>query len=295
VDRAELELQLEVWKDLAISKQMLIGAAAEALKIKSDCSMAEIKDAFEKATKRATEADTNITKAEDDAASAIAAMQIKVKESDIAHNKAMEASDKSHEERLVAEHRVNAGREANSDSLKKAKAEIADKDKALKQIKKILHDSPENVVKKLKALKKEKMDEANLRKKAEDDARKQKKEKQKAEQDFKDLESSLEQSAKLVEQIRELKTFSETQYDQLKDLVDDKKSLEKVPALDEELLEAVESLSSKNDKKSDGDSDKGSKDKKIEDKNSTDKEIKDKDNKKSATKKKAVKKKGKKK
>lgn len=295
MDRAELELQLEVWKDLAISKQMLIGAAAEALKIKSDCSMAEIKDAFEKATKRATEADTNITKAEDDAASAIAAMQIKVKESDIAHNKAMEASDKSHEERLAAEHRVNAGREANSDSLKKAKAEIADKDKALKQIKKILHDSPENVVKKLKALKKEKMDEANLRKKAEDDARKQKKEKQKAEQDFKDLESSLEQSAKLVEQIRELKTFSETQYDQLKDLVDDKKSLEKVPALDEELLEAVESLSSKNDKKSDGDSDKGSKDKKIEDKNSTEKEIKDKDNKKSATKKKAVKKKGKKK
>jgi len=282
VDRAELELQLEVWKDLAISKQMLIGAAAEALKIKSDCSMDEIKEAFEKATKRATEADANITKAQDDATSAIAAMEIKVKESDIAHNKAMEASDKSHEERLAAEHRVNAGREANLDSLKKAKAEIADKDKALKQIKKILHDSPENVIKKLKNLKKEKMDESNLRKKAEEDARKQKKEKQKAEQDFKDLESSLEQSAKLVEQIRELKTFSEAQYDQLKELVEDKKTLEKTPVLDEELLEAVESLSSKDDKKSDGGS-------------SKEKGTKDKDSKKSATKKKAVKKKAKKK
>ncbi len=282
MDRAELELQLEVWKDLAISKQMLIGAAAEALKIKSDCSMDEIKEAFEKATKRATEADANITKAQDDATSAIAAMEIKVKESDIAHNKAMEASDKSHEERLAAEHRVNAGREANLDSLKKAKAEIADKDKALKQIKKILHDSPENVIKKLKNLKKEKMDESNLRKKAEEDARKQKKEKQKAEQDFKDLESSLEQSAKLVEQIRELKTFSEAQYDQLKELVEDKKTLEKTPVLDEELLEAVESLSSKDDKKSDGGS-------------SKEKGTKDKDSKKSATKKKAVKKKAKKK
>ncbi|PHS18225.1 MAG: hypothetical protein COA86_08775 [Kangiella sp.] len=289
MDRAELELQLEVWKDLAISKQMLIGAAAEALKIKSDCSMDEIKEAFEKATKRATEADANITKAQEDAASAIASMEIKVKESDIAHNKAMEASDKSHEERLVAEHRVNAGREANSDLLKKAKAEIADKDKALKQIKKILHDSPENVVKKLKNLKKEKMDESNLRKKAEEDARKQKKDKQKAEQDFKDLESSLEQSAKLVEQIRELKTFCETQYDQLKDLVEDKKTLEKTPVLDEDLLEAVESLSSKDDKKSDGG------DKTTKDKDSKNKESKNKDSKKSATKKKAVKRKSKKK
>jgi len=289
VDRAELELQLEVWKDLAISKQMLIGAAAEALKIKSDCSMDEIKEAFEKATKRATEADANITKAQEDAASAIAAMEIKVKESDIAHNKAMEASDKSHEERLVAEHRVNAGREANSDLLKKAKAEIADKDKALKQIKKILHDSPENVVKKLKNLKKEKMDEANLRKKAEEDARKQKKEKQKAEQDFKDLESSLEQSAKLVEQIRELKTFSEAQYDQLKELVKDKKTLEKTPVLDEDLLEAVESLSSKDDKKPD------SGDKATKGIDSNNKESKNKDSKKSATKKKAVKRKPKKK
>jgi len=294
VDRAELELQLEVWKDLAISKQMLIGAAAEALKIKSDCSMDEIKEAFEKATKRATEADTNITKAQEDAASAIAAMEIKVKESDIAHNKAMETSDKSHEERLAAEHRVNAGREANSDSLKKAKAEIADKDKALKQIKKILHDSPENVVKKLKNLKKEKMDEANLRKKAEEDARKQKKEKQKAEQDFKDLESSLEQSAKLVEQIRELKTFSEAQYDQLKELVEDKKTLEKTPVLDEDLLEAVEKLSSDNDKKSDSD-DKETKDIDSKNKDSKTKESKNKDSKKSATKKKAVKRKTKKK
>ena len=288
MDRAELELQLEVWKDLAISKQMLIGAAAEALKIKSDCSMDEIKDAFEKATKRATEADANITKAQEDAATAIAAMEIRVKESDIAHNKAMEASDKSHEERLAAEHRVNAGREANSDSLKKAKAEISEKDKALKQIKKILHDSPENVVKKLKNLKKEKMDESNLRKKAEEDARKQKKEKQKAEQEFKDLEASLEQSAKLVEQIRELKTFSETQFDQLKELVEDKKTLEKVPALDEDLLEAVESLSKLNDKKNDSD-------KKDKDSDSKNADSKDKTAKKSATKKKTVRKKAKKK
>jgi len=252
VDRAELELQLEVWKDLAISKQMLIGAAAEALGIKSDCSMGDIKDAFEKATKRANEADAAIAKAKEDADSLVAEMQTKVKQSDIAHSKAMDDSEAAHEAKLAAEHRVNAGREANSDALRKAKQEIADKDKSLKQIKKILHDSPENVIKKLKALKKEKMDEGNLRKKAEEDARKQRKDKQKAEQEFKDLEASLEQATKLVENIKELKKFSESQYDQLKELVKDKSSLEKTPALDEDLMESIEALASKDEKPSSG-------------------------------------------
>ena len=258
MDRAELELQLEVWKDLAISKQMLIGAAAEALGIKSDCSMGDIKDAFEKATKRATDADAAISKAEQEASNTVAEMQAKVKQSDIAHSKAMEEAEVAHEAKLAAEHRVNAGREANSDALKKAKQEIADKDKSLKQIKKILHDSPENVIKKLKVLKKEKMDEGNLRKKAEEDARKQRKDKQKAEQEFKDLEASLEQAAKLVENIKQLKKFSESQSDQLKDLVKDKSSLEKTPALDEDLMDSIEKLATKDDKPSKDDSKSGS-------------------------------------
>lgn len=259
MDRAELELQLEVWKDLAISKQMLIGAATEALGIKSDSSMDEIKSAFENATKRATEADKVVAKAKEDAQKSVADMEAKVKASDIAHAKAMENAQQANEAMQAADHRVNAGREANSDSLKRAKAEIADKDKALKQIKKVLHDSPENVIKKLKTLKKEKMDEANLRKKAEDDARKQKKEKQKSEQELKDLESSLEQCASLVEQIRELKTFSEAQYDQLKELVEDAKSLDKAPKLDEDLLESIEKLAGKEDEDKDKESNKPSK------------------------------------
>jgi len=258
VDRAELELQLEVWKDLAISKQMLIGAAAEALGISSDCSMAGIKKAFEEATKRASDADAAVAKAKEDADKAVVEMQAKVKESDVAHSKAMDNAEIAHEAKLAAEHRVNAGREANLDALKKAKLEIADKDKSLKQIKKILHDSPENVIKKLKTLKKEKMDEGNLRKKAEEDARKQRKDKQKAEQEFKDLEASLEQATKLVENIKELKTFSESQYDQLKGLVKDKSSLEKTPALDEDLMDSIEKLATKDEKPSKDDSKSGS-------------------------------------
>ncbi|MBV1909223.1 MAG: hypothetical protein KUG78_07860 [Kangiellaceae bacterium] len=247
MDRAELELQLEVWKELAISKQMLIGAAAEALGINSECSMDEIKTAFEKATQRATEADANVAKAKDEAHKAISEMQAKVKFSDVAAAKAKDESELALVASKAADQRVDAGREANSGSLKKANAEIAEKDKALKQIKKVLADSPENVVKKLKTLKKEKMDESNARKKAEDDARKQKKEKQKSEQELKDLESTLEQCATLVEQIKKLKTFSESQYDQLKELVEDADSLEKTPKLDDDLIANIEKLAGMED------------------------------------------------
>ncbi len=245
MDRAELELQLEVWKDLAISKQMLIGAAADALGINSDCSMEEIKAAFENATSRATQADAIVAKAKEDADAAIAEMQAKVKVADAARIAAEESALEAKNAHVAADQRVDAGREANLDALKKANAQIVERDKTLKQIKKVLADSPENVVKKLKVLKKEKMDESNARKKAEEDARKQRKDKQKSEQELKELESTLEQCASLVEKTRELKTFSEAQYDQLKELVEDASKLEKTPKLDEELLESIEKLAGK--------------------------------------------------
>lgn len=251
MDRAELELQLEVWKDLAISKQMLIGAAADALGISSDSSMDEIKTAFENATLRATQADATVAAAKEEAQKAVSEMEAKVKASDLARVKAQEIAEEAKNAHVAADQRVDAGREANSGALKKANAQVAERDKTLKQIKKVLADSPENVVKKLKVLKKEKMDESNARKKAEEDARKQKKDKQKSEQELKDLESTLEQCASLVEQIRELKTFSEAQYDQLKELVEDASSLEKAPKLDDDLLESIEKLSGKEDDKKD--------------------------------------------
>ncbi len=270
MDRAELELQLEVWKDLAISKQMLIGAAAEALGINSECSMEEIKISFENATQRAKEADSLVHKAQEDANTAIAEMEAKVKASVKAKASAEEAEIEANNALKAADQRVDAGREANSDALRKANALNSEKDKALKQIKKVLADSPENVVKKLKTLKKEKMDESNARKKAEDDARKQKKEKQKSEQELKDLETSLTQCATLVEQIRELKKFSESQYDQLKELVEDEKTLEKAPKLDNDLLENIEKLAGNDDDENESKSE-GKKDKKSAKKKKADK------------------------
>ena len=47
MDQAQLELQLKVWKDLAISKQVLMRTAAIALKLDPDCSQDVLKEALE--------------------------------------------------------------------------------------------------------------------------------------------------------------------------------------------------------------------------------------------------------
>ena len=42
----DVEVQLQVWKDLAISKQILMGAATDALGLDAECSTEELKSAL---------------------------------------------------------------------------------------------------------------------------------------------------------------------------------------------------------------------------------------------------------
>ena len=56
----DVDVQLKVWKDLAISKQILMGAATDALGLNSECTTAELKTALNEAIKRAREADITI-------------------------------------------------------------------------------------------------------------------------------------------------------------------------------------------------------------------------------------------
>ena len=56
----DVDVQLKVWKDLAISKQILMGAATDALGLDAECSTEELKTALNEAIKRAQDADINI-------------------------------------------------------------------------------------------------------------------------------------------------------------------------------------------------------------------------------------------
>ena len=56
----DVDVQLQVWKDLAISKQILMGAATDALGLDSECTTDELKAALDQAIKRARDADIKI-------------------------------------------------------------------------------------------------------------------------------------------------------------------------------------------------------------------------------------------
>lgn len=242
----DLQLQLKVWKELAISKQILMRTATDALKLDPNCPPDELQKALETAIKRADDADTQVKTAQDHAKAAVTAAEQKLakvqkalQKAEAAHNEAM-AHQQKLEQRLVDE------RGAAAKELNKFKERVAEKERALKAINTALADTPENVVKKLKTLKKQKMDEADARKQAEQAAAALRKEKQKLEQD---MQAAQEKTAQLATQYRELHSFCETLHGQFASQAKDADSVPAVPALDSELLESIEKGTTQEKKK----------------------------------------------
>src|ERR1044072_8673542 len=77
-NQPELELQLKVWKELAISKQMLMRAARDARQLAPNCSQEEIKSALEGVLKKIAKAETEAADARAQVKSTITAMENKV-------------------------------------------------------------------------------------------------------------------------------------------------------------------------------------------------------------------------
>lgn len=225
MDQAKLELQLKVWKDLAIKKQMLMGAATEALGLAPECTMDELKVALEACIQRAQAADAKVSDAQEQSKAAIAEIEKTLAEVRKALAESESGRNATFEALQSFEQQIAVEREANNKEQKKLKALIADKDKALKAINIALADTPENVVKKLKALKKEKNEESAARRNVETELRAAQKQKQELE---KRINSLLENGAKLAEQYRALHQLGSEQ------------NLESLPELDTELLESLE-------------------------------------------------------
>ena len=159
----DVDVQLKVWKDLAISKQILMGAATDALGLDAECSTDELKAALDQAIKRAREADINIQETRAKAEQQVEEYRQRAETAERERNEAEEKVAAAEQARAQAERQLVAGKADNAEALKKARAEVTDKQNKLKAISKSLADTPENVVRKLKTLKKQKMDEAKLR------------------------------------------------------------------------------------------------------------------------------------
>ena len=248
VNPAEFELQLKVWKDLAISKQMLMRSAAQALKLDPNCSQDELKDALDTTLQRIAESESSVRIAREEAKTAIAALEEKLNAS-VKANNALQAENaeplkfKDTTTVQLANERAAAAKE-----VQKLKERLAEKEKQLKAINIALADTPENVLKKMNSLKKQRQEEADARREVEASFQTVRKEKQ--EQDQK-LARVTDGATKLAAKHRELHAAATKLHEQLQPLATDAKDVPSVPPLDDELLEAIENPDAKADKKKD--------------------------------------------
>jgi colicin import membrane protein len=228
VDQAQLELQLKVWKDLAISKQVLMRTAAIALKLDPDCSQEALKEALESNVKKIAEAEVKVKEAKQ----AIAALERKLTAATQSEAAAQAAASQLQAAQERAAQELAIERAGVAKELQKLKSQLAEKEKQLKAINTALSDTPENVLKKMNLLKKQKQDEADARRQVETALNTLRTEKRKQDQE---LTESQEKATKLAEQYREAHAVAAKLHEQLKPLVAEKE-LPALPALDAKLL-----------------------------------------------------------
>lgn len=236
----DVDVQLKVWKDLAISKQILMGAATDALGLDAECSTDELKKALNEAIKRARDADINIQETRSQAEQQVSEFRERAESAERARAEAEEKVAAADEARAQAERQLAIGKADNAEALKKARAEVAEKQKELKAISKALADTPENVVRKLKTLKKQKMDEAKLRNQTETQLQKTRKEKSALEAKLEAQKATLKDVAKLIDQVKAMRETCIQAEATIKSLSDKKKDQLVMPEFDETAFEALQ-------------------------------------------------------
>jgi len=228
---------LKVWKELAISKQILMRAATDALKLDPECTQEELKQALEGALQKVAKADTDLFNAKEEACEAITALEKKLAASEqglaIAQKAAIEA--KAALEGAVQQ--MANQRDAAAKELQKVKDRLTERDKSLKAINTALADTPANVLTKMNTLKKQKQEEADARRQVESALNTLRTEKRQQDQRLAD---ALRNGATLVSRHRDLHALSLKLHEQLQPLVEDANSLPEIPELDTNLLEAIE-------------------------------------------------------
>ncbi len=239
MSQTDVEVQLKVWKDLAISKQILMAAATDALGLDAKCSTEELSSALTTCIKRASEADANVASMREKTDKELSEIKALLKLRDKEVDELKERLAETTEGKESAERRVEIGRSENAEALKKAKAEVAEEQAKAKAISKALADTPENVIKKLKTLKKQKVDEAKMRQQVETKLQSTRKEKTKLEQEVEEQKTKLDEVAPLVSQLREFYELCKQANKKIGALSEDSADLLDIPDLDEDLLKSL--------------------------------------------------------
>ena len=230
VNQPELELQLKVWKELAISKQMLMRAATDALKLDPNASQEELKTALEGVLKKIAKAETEAADARAQAKTTITAMENKVAASERALATAQASVTQLQTAQDNSTKQMATERAAAAKELQKVKDRVAELERALKAINTALSDTPENVIKKMNVLKKQKQEEADLRREIETSLNTLRTEKKQQDQ-------KATAGEKLAAQYRDLHELSLKLHERAKAAAPDAKDLPAVPEIETKLLE----------------------------------------------------------
>ena len=241
MSQAQHDLQLKVWKELAISKQILMRAATDALKLNPECTQEELKEALENALKKIAKADTDLFNAKEEAKVAISGLEKKLAASEQALAASQKAATEAKAAHETAVQQIVIERTTAAKELQKVKDRLAERERALKAINTALADTPENVLKKMNAFKKQKQEEADARRQVESALNTLRTEKRQQDQKSADV---LRNGATLVTRHRDLHALSLKLHEQLKPLVEDANSLPAIPDLDTKLLEEIEQTGS---------------------------------------------------
>jgi colicin import membrane protein len=237
VSQSQQDLQLKVWKELAISKQILIRAATDALKLDPECTQEELKEALEAALKKVAKADTELVNAKKEATAAIAALEKKLAGVEQGLATAREAATAAKAAYDGAVQQMANQRAAAATDLQKVRDRLTEREVSLKAINTALADTPANVLKKMNRFKKQKQDEADARRQVESALNTLRTEKRQQDQRLADV---LRNYATLASRYRDLHALSLRLHERLQPLVGDAKSLPEIAELDTNLLEAIE-------------------------------------------------------
>jgi len=225
-----------VWKEIAIGKQILLKTVTDALGIEAACSEEELEVALAEGVRKIAKAGSIVSQAKKEHQAAMDKLENKLQLTENARDELETANAELLAEKEKLESLLDSTKKTSEKDTSKLANQLEEKKKQLKTINVALADTPENVVKKLKTLNKKKFDAETAKKRVEDELKALKKDKrQVAEQ----LKSKGTQSSLLADKHRELQTLCEDQFTQLKDLVEDASTLTALPELDEELLNSL--------------------------------------------------------
>ncbi len=236
---AQNALNIDVWKELAISKQMLIRTATDALGLDPECSEEELKESLERGIEEIRTADQKVAAAKAEIQSTLDDLQQRLTAAEKQIKETQEASAAVEAENARLQGIIEADRKVSGDEIAKLKALVDEKTKALKSINTLLGDTPQNVAKKIKALNKKKHEDLAAKKRIEDELKNLKKER--TEQNKK-ATAKEEQAKAITVGYRALQAYCDEQYDRLKELLDgdSENTLTAPPKLADELFADLE-------------------------------------------------------